>query len=250
MMYSVSKILPLFVLPLGVAIVLVVLSVIFRKRWMGIAAAGILYVSSTPLVSNAALSAIEGDAVRLAASAVPTADAVVVLSTGRSLAPGPARVSEWSDPDRFFAGLDLYRAGRAPLLVFTGGWSPVFPDVPLEGDVLAGLAQELGVPASAIMTTGRVANTEQEAGAVGADLKKRGVVSPKIILVTSAFHMPRATGLFRRAALEVFEFPVDFRAQSRGVHLLDLVPDAGAFSRTHVAIRELYGRAYYAMVGS
>ena len=47
------------------------------------------------------------------AMAAPRADAIVVLSGGRHPAPGVARVSEWEDPDRFLAGLDLYRAGKA-----------------------------------------------------------------------------------------------------------------------------------------
>ena len=38
--------------------------------------------------------------------------------------PGVACVSEWEDPDRFLDGLDLYRAGKAPRLLFTGGASP------------------------------------------------------------------------------------------------------------------------------
>jgi len=47
-----------------------------------------------------------------------------VLSVGRHAAPGDSRISEWHDPDRFLAGLELYRNERAPRLLFTGGQSP------------------------------------------------------------------------------------------------------------------------------
>jgi hypothetical protein len=52
------------------------------------------------------------------------ADAIVVLSEGRVVVPGKAAVSEWSDADRFFGGVELFRAGKSPLLVFTGGAAP------------------------------------------------------------------------------------------------------------------------------
>jgi hypothetical protein len=54
---------------------------------------------------------------------MPEADAIVILSGGRVPAPGDPPLSEWRDADRFFGGIDLYRAGRAPLLIFTGGWA-------------------------------------------------------------------------------------------------------------------------------
>ncbi|WP_413439801.1 hypothetical protein [Synechococcus sp. MIT S9509] len=54
---------------------------------------------------------------RQSAADASSADAIVVLSGGRHPAPGAAKVSEWHDPDRFLAGLDLYRQGKAPLAV-------------------------------------------------------------------------------------------------------------------------------------
>ena len=54
---------------------------------------------------------------RRSAMEAPQIDAIVVLSGGRYPAPGPARLSEWHDPDRFLAGLDLFRAGKAPRLL-------------------------------------------------------------------------------------------------------------------------------------
>ena len=51
---------------------------------------------------------------RRAAPEAALADAIVVFSGGRHLATGAARVSEWHDPDRFLAGLDLYRPASRP----------------------------------------------------------------------------------------------------------------------------------------
>lgn len=241
-----SKILPLFVLPIGITLLLIGWGLARRRRWPLFTALAVLWLSSTPLVAGALARTIEGGATRLPISGVPTADAIVVLSTGRVTAPGPEAVSEWSDADRFFGGVELFRGGRAPLLVFTGGWAPWEPDAPPEGDVLAQYAASMGIAGEQIVTTGKVFNTAEEAVAVAALLKARRPGAPHIILVTSAFHLPRARLLFERAGLVVSGFPVDFAgAGGGGLGVMDIFPTAGALAQTQMAVRELYGRLYY-----
>ncbi len=107
---------------------------------------------------------------------MPTADAIVGLSGGRVVAPGVAAISEWNDGDRFWGGIALYQAGKAPLLVFTGGWSPGQPNAKPEGEVLISYAKALGVPSKALRTTGLVVNTAEEAQAVTALLGRQGAI--------------------------------------------------------------------------
>ena len=142
---------------------------------------------------------------RRVATAAPRADAIVVLSGGRHPAPGAARVSEWDDPDRFLAGLDLYRAGKAPRLLFTGGASPFRPGQPPEGHRYLQEARQLGIPASAMASTPPVVNTAEEAIAIRQLLQRlqSSATPPHILLVTSAFHMRRAQLLFERQGLGV-----------------------------------------------
>lgn len=200
-----------------------------------------------PLVADPLWQFVEGGQVRAAATDPVPADAIVVLSIGRVVAPGPAAVSEWSDPDRFFAGVELFKAGKAPRLVFTGGATPARPTDPAEGDILMKWAAALGVPPAQMATTGRVVNTLEEARAVSALLKASAPPASRIILVTSAFHMPRAARVFRAAGLEVTEFPVDFAGRPGHLGLMDFLPTPGALSTTQVALRELYGRMFYAL---
>ena len=186
---------------------------------------------------------------RIDASAAPVADAIVVLSTGRVVAPGTAAISEWADADRFFGGIELFEKGKAPLLVFTGGWLPWEPDAALEGDVLAAHAKAIGVPPAQIVTTGRVSNTAQEAEAVAALMRDRLNPSGRILLVTSAFHMPRAERLFARTGLSVSPFLVDFQGAHRGrITMMDVLPNAGALNETQTALRELYGRLDHRLI--
>jgi len=61
----------------------------------GLAACVFLYICSTPIVARFSLNLIEGGVERGRAADAPTADGIVVLSSGRLIAPGKARVSEW-----------------------------------------------------------------------------------------------------------------------------------------------------------
>lgn len=236
------KILPVFFLPTGVVLLLLLAGLIWRRRSLLWSGCVVLWLCSMPFFSQQLMALAERGWVRLAAQDMPAADAIVVLGEGRSVAPGPAAFSEWTDGDRFWGGVALYQAGRAPLLVFTGGWLPWLPAAKTEGEVMVGYATRLGIAPAALRTTGRVANTAEEAVAVAA-LPDRPAT---ILLVTSAFHMARAQALFESQGLRVLPYPVDFKVDaSRIATLLDFLPGARALELTETALREFMGRAYY-----
>jgi uncharacterized SAM-binding protein YcdF (DUF218 family) len=127
-------------------------------------------------------------------------------------------VSEWTDADRFFAGVELWEAGKNPTLVFTGG-GPDRPGVPTEGEILRDTAVRMGVNPAAIVVTGRVTTTLDEADALACLVSEPGPDRPaglaegrRLLLVTSAFHLPRATRAFERYGFEVVGYPVDFQS--------------------------------------
>ena len=65
--------------------------------------------------------------------------------------------------------------------------------------------------------------------------------TPRILLVTSAYYMSRAEMLFRRAGLEVIPFAVDFQTKL-GITPRSFIPNGDA-------LKEIYGRVYYWIVG-
>ena len=166
MLYLLSKLLPLALLPLGFSLILLFVGLIGRWRWPVITAVVLLWICSLGLVRQTLWRWLEAPWQRTTAAAAPTAKAIVVLSGGRHPAPGAARVSEWHDPDRFLAGLDLFRAGKAPRLLFTGGASPFRPGQPPEGQRYLREAQQLGIPAGVMASTPPVVNTAEEAVAI------------------------------------------------------------------------------------
>lgn len=245
-MIYLNKILPFFVLPLGLTLILLAAGLVLRRRALLWLALALLWISSTPLVGSALFRAAEGWSEREAAVAAPGADAIVVLSGGRVVAPGPSKVSEWADADRFFAGVELFHAGKSPILVFTGGWAPWEEEAALEGDVLRRYAAEMGVPAERMLVTAAVSNTADEAAAVWSLLSHQHANPPAILLVTSAFHMARARQLFEQAGFTVRAFPVDFQGSTAGsFNVLDFLPSPGALGQTQTAMREAYGRLFY-----
>ncbi len=104
-----------------------------------------------------------------------------------------------------------------------------------------------------MQSTPLVVNTAQEAIAIRKLLQgvDHSAVSPRILLVTSAFHMRRAQRLFERQGLKVVPFPVDFQARGQwaGPVWRDptqwLLPTASALDGTSRALREWLGRLVY-----
>ena len=174
---------------------------------------------------------------------MPNAEAIVVLSGMINQIKSTDGVyPEWIDPDRFFAGIDLYKSGKAPKIIFTNGKLPWENSKNTEGDILKQFALGYGVPDSAILLTGNVENTADEAKAVGKLMGKW----KRIILVTSAYHMPRAKQNFESQDFIVQPFKVDFKVdQLNGLTFMDFLPDADSFRLLNTGYRELIGRVIY-----
>ena len=245
MMYL-HKILPALFLPIGIVLVVLAAAVVTKRRGLITAGLALLLVFSMPLVSNILFRSIENFEERPVIATLPSGDAIVVLSGMLTTAPlaGGGVVSEWTDPDRFFAGVELLKAGKAPLLIFTGGQLPWLPNNPPEGDLLKPFAAQMGVPLDRIAVTSVVENTEDEAREVRRHLGP----GKRVILVTSAYHLTRATRLFTAQGLEIIPFPVDFDGDStRPWTILDVIPTATGLWKSEMAIREWLGQAFYAV---
>jgi len=243
------KILPVFFLPIGLGILVLVIGALFRKWvvvWFGIV---LLWVLSMPVTGDWLVRQVEGVETRVALESLEQADAVVVLGGVLWQVPG-VRYGEWGDAvDRFEGGVEVFEAGKAPVICFMGAKMPWMPDARPEGEVLAERAIRLGVPEEAVRVTERVGNTADEASAVKKLLA--GIESPEVILVTSAFHTHRASLLFRNAGIEVQPFPVDFRTSYYNEPtLIDFLPSAYGLENSELAMREMLGTLYYRIIES
>lgn len=242
-----NKILTILFLPSGFALLCMLAGLVLHKRlfiWLGVL---VLLLFSTPFISDALMLAVEGSAGRMPVSSVKNADAIVVLSGMVEQVKG-APLGEWgSAVDRFEGGIELFKAGKAPVIVFTRGQLPWQTKEIPEGELLAERAVMSGVPRSAIDLTGKAGNTAEEALAVKAlQGSKNGFDGKRIILVTSAFHMSRAVLLFEEAGFEVVPFRVDYQVIGKsGLTVLRFLPGGKALEQSEKAMRELIGWVYY-----
>jgi uncharacterized SAM-binding protein YcdF (DUF218 family) len=155
---------------------------------------------------------------------------------------GDSNYIEWGDPDRFFGGIALFKAGKTQKLVFTGGkmrWDKVKKT---EGEVLKEYAISNGIPSENILVTKDVENTAEEAVAV------KELISPskRIILVTSAYHMYRAQRLFEKQGFEIIPFKVDYKtARNSQFTFMSFLPGSRNLELTETGFREIIGRLFY-----
>ena len=242
-MIYLHKILPIFVLPIMLVIILILIGLIKNKKKLIYIAIGVLYIISTPIFSNNFFKLVEDSEYRKPISAIDSADAIVVLSGMLEINEvGDSTYVEWGDPDRFFGGIALFQAGRAQKLVFTGGKMPWDKTKKTEGEVLKEYAISYGIASEKILVTKDVENTADEAVAV------KELISPskRIILVTSAYHMYRAKRLFEKQGFKVIPYRVDYRAERNKVTtIIDYLPSAIYLKITETGIRELIGRIVY-----
>jgi uncharacterized SAM-binding protein YcdF (DUF218 family) len=243
-MIYLHKILPVFVSPIFIVLVLSVIGLITRRRAWGVCSICLLYAASMPIVADHLISGRDRNLERLLPSDAPVSEAVVVLGQGMSwIKAKNSFIPDWNDPDRFFGGVELMLADKAPRLVFTGGKLPWQLTDETEGDVLSRYAQMMQVSADKILVTEPVENTEQEALAVR---KLLGPEAKQIVLVTSGFHMQRAKKLFEQAGFQVFEYPVDLTGKTtEKLTVVSFLPRAEALSTVSSIVREFWGRQYY-----
>ena len=237
------KILPIFVLPIMMIILIILIGLIKNKKKLIYIAIGVLYILSTPIFSNNFFKLVEGDGYRQPISAIDSAEAIVVLSGMLEINQvGDSTYIEWGDPDRFFGGIALLKEGKAQKLVFTGGKMPWSSAKKTEGDILKAYAIRNGIASERIFVTKDVENTAGEAAAVRELLKP----SKRIILVTSAYHMFRAKSLFEKKGFAVIPYKVDYKADNTEyLNIFSFLPNAANLKQTETGIRELIGQMYY-----
>ncbi len=242
-MIYLHKILPTFVLPIMLVIIVILIGLIKNKKKLICISIGVLYIISTPIFSNNFFKLVEGSEYRKPISVIDSADAIVVLSEMLEInEEEDSTYVEWGDPDRFFGGIALFKAGTSKKIVFTGGKMPWDKAKKTEGDVLKEYAISNGITSEKILVTKDVENTADESVAVRELIGS----SKKIILVTSAYHMYRAKRLFENQGFEVIAYKVDYKVtRILKTTIMDFLPNGENLKQTETGIKELIGRMIY-----
>jgi uncharacterized SAM-binding protein YcdF (DUF218 family) len=150
--------------------------------------------------------------------------------------------------DRIIAAAALARRYPSARIVLSGGNNNlVFSNAARESDVAAAVLESLGLAKERLIVERRSRNTVENA-----EFSKT-LAAPKPgerwLLVTSAFHMPRAIGVFRKAGFEVEPYPVDRRMGKREDLLTFSSRSAERLNRLDLATREWMGLVSYWIAG-
>ncbi|MBN1608429.1 MAG: YdcF family protein [Polyangiaceae bacterium] len=249
MFFFLSKILDVFLSPLTWGILLCLVGLWRKWRWLrwapALAAAELVLFSLDP-VSNALLTHLEQQARRSVRRDV-TYDAILLLggpvNHGSTASHDAASYNE--NVERLLVSYDLLRAGRAKNVIVSGGyaWSG---DRVNEARVLGRQLEDWGIAHDRVVLEPRARNTHENAVESKRLVKQRGYRT--LLLVTSAYHMPRALDCFRAVGVDVDALPVDFRASdSEGAR--DWLPRASHLETSESVLREMFGRWVYRVRG-
>ena len=243
MMIYLNKILPLIFSPLMLIMILIIFGVIINSKKISIIGIFILIVCSLPIVSDKLVAYLESDYQLSKPSNIEPADSIVVLSGMiRTINSKDGLDYEFGEAsDRIFAGINLFKEKKAPKLILTRGKLPWSVGIP-EGEYLKEIAITNGISENNILLTENVENTDQEAKAIKKLLSEDKLT---VILVTSAFHMPRAQLVFEAAGINVVPFPVDFQKGLSKNTFMSFMPSATALGETCFFVGEMMGRIYY-----
>ena len=146
---------------------------------------------------------------------------------------------------RLICGITLLREGVATRLIIVGGaGNPLQQQLP-ESEAMRELALRLGAPPKAIMTETSSRTTWESAVA----LRQQFPHISKVVLVTSAIHLPRATAVFHKQGFTVTPTSCAESKSSKDWDIADFVPSGTRLATSQEVIRELAGFAAYRILG-
>lgn len=256
-----SKLLPLFFYPLGVVSISLIVALVTLWKRPRIAAIAIslaltlLLVSSNGWVAKSLVRSLEWQ--NFPPSPVPNAEAIVVLGGATKSAYPPRPTVDLSEAgDRVIYAAQLYRQQKAPIIILSGGRIDWRGGGNPESADMADILTSIGIPSEVIIQEPESLNTYQNAVNVQKILASRGI--EKVLLVTSAMHMPRSLKIFQRLGMDVIAAPTDFLVSQGELQelsstpkaaILNLLPDTNNLHQFTSALKEYIGSFVYSWRG-
>lgn len=245
-----GKLILTLLLPLGLILLLLLLALLsLARRGRGMAATllilaiAVIWTASMPATAYWLAARVEAGLPAINFADAPQASAIVVLGGGITRGPEQGAVMLGPSANRLRAGALLYHAGKAPLLLVSGG------GIPPEAETGRQLLIEWSVPAPRIASETKSENTRGNA------IESWNLLSPlgikDVLLVTSALHMPRAAAAYEQAGFEVKPFAMDFRSKPPvdDFEPIAFLPNGEALLETSEILMEWIGLLYYRLQG-
>ncbi len=248
MFFVLSKLLDTFVDPLtALSCSFLGVLLIRHRRWARHALVGLLiaaYGLSAPVTTLRLLHWLEGTRPALA-TLQPHYDMVIVLTGMTNL---PASTSEQLEflgsVDRILAGIALIKTGRADKLLISGGSSSLTKMDEREAPRLKTFALQQGLTEEQIVLEAESRNTYENAANTASLLRQTPQV--RLLLITSAAHMPRSAKVFYKQGLRPDLYPVDFTTiPHMPWPLWSFLPSSTGLNASATVLHELVGLVMY-----
>jgi uncharacterized SAM-binding protein YcdF (DUF218 family) len=255
MFFPLSKILGFFALPSNLLVTLGVLGALMLATRFSRAGRRLL-VLSVLLIAIVGLSPLGNLLILPLEQRFPpwnevrgAPDGIVVLggAIGPELSLVRNEVSLNESAERVTVVAALARRYPQARIVYSGGNGGLIIRDGNEAEFALKLFQSFGIDPARIVAEDRSRNTEENA------VFSKQLANPKPgerwLLVTSAYHMPRSIGVFRRAGFDVEAYPVDFRTRGWVDAMVPFAAVSEGIGRTDTAVREWVGLAAYWISG-
>ncbi len=151
--------------------------------------------------------------------------------------------------NRLHHAVELYKLGKVKKILLSGGSGYVVNQEISESREVKRYLLRMGLPESDIIVEPASRNTHENALFTAELLKKINPQPKKILLITSAHHLPRARKCFTKVGLSVTPFAVDPTSNSTPFHLSHLVPHLSALNTWQSLFKEWIGCFVYWMKG-
>jgi uncharacterized SAM-binding protein YcdF (DUF218 family) len=252
MFYFLSKTIYLLVMPVTWVFILLLLALFNKspkkKNTFLIIGIATLYIFSCPFFANFLMKSWEVPAKPFSAYSENYQTAIVLGGVTDVNKLPRDRVFTKQGADRILHAAKLYDLGIVKNVLVTGGTFSDDPGAISEAFQMKKVLLQCGIPDTVIMVEGASLNTRENALKSTELLEKKGIAKDQHILVTSAFHMRRATGCFNQVGLNVTAFSTDFYTSdgTLGVSFLEHVyPTEESFYKTFRVFREVLGFIVY-----
>ncbi len=145
--------------------------------------------------------------------------------------------------DRLFQAIYLYKTGIIKKILISGGSIDKLPDDKIEANITADYLRKIGIPDSSIIIENKSRNTIENAAN---SYKMMTKIKPmaKILVITSAFHIPRAQLIFSRFFGDgLAYYPTDLKGDSTNSFSDYIIPNASALNAWELLFKEWLGLA-------
>lgn len=213
-----------------------------------IAGLSLLALMSNPLIINLILK--KWEAKPVLKDELPLAKTAVVLGGIIGYGQEPSdQIHLNGNSERLEEAISLYHAGLIRRIIFSGGSGALGKGEIKEAEVLREFIIERGVAPDDLILEANSSNTYQNARETALILDKMDFKERSVILITSAFHMPRALRCFKKQGINTISYPVDFKSTKIGFSPYAIIPSASAISTWQFLIWEWMGLMVYKTTG-